>query len=104
MNDTITGIVIWPAGFKIRSKQDAQRFLFELVGKGSHYTFPDVNNHNFVYVISRHKANGEAAVIGHEKKGKNIFEPDFMYSGSEAVELAFKARKSINSRFFSEAA
>lgn len=99
MDDNITGIVISPADFCIRSKADASEFL-RMVGEGSIITVKDLSRPGMHFIIARYKGT-EFASVAYERDYKGVFEPDIMRNGKAAVDIVFKGRKSINHRFFS---
>ena len=86
-----------PADFKIRSKQDAERFLSELVKEGAKLEIQDVEDPECVDIINRSMVPHEPAYIAHEQKNWRRM---VMYRGEQAVELAYRAKESINAHFF----
>lgn len=104
MNGSIIHLSLYtrPVGFKIICKQDAMRFLNELISPASHFVFDDLNNPNYNYIVSRKEGGDAPATIAHERKGRSIFEPDLMHCDIDAVNMVYDARKSINRKFFSD--
>ena len=91
-------LVVQPDNFCIRSKQDAERFLTELFAKGGEAVVKDVSHRGMHLIINRRIK--DQTLVAYERDGKNIFEPDLMREGQDAVDLVYNCRKSINQRYF----
>ena len=99
MVEHISSIVVFPSGFKIRSKADAERFIKEMVAQGSDVCFLDVNDPSFYYVVTRAKNGGQTSVA-HISKTHLWYEPTLMLKGREAIDMVYAGRKSFNKKFF----
>ena len=100
MDGEMIAAVMHPEGFRIRSKKDAKRFLDDLFCQGSTATIKDVSHKGMHLIIDRRIS--EKTLVAYERDGKSILEPDLMRDGTDAVDIVWKCRKSINQRYFND--
>ena len=89
----MSSIFYAPTGFHIRSLADAAQVLNKYVVSGSEITVLDENRTHYLRIW---RPNKEPAVLCYDKVGKEWYDPDFMVSGKEAIELLWKHRKIFN--------
>ena len=93
MSQVITAI--FPSDFRVRSKKDAETLLTKYVADAE-IQIRDVDDKKYLYVIKRHHGKGKPADIARVSMDMEWYDPVLFYSGEKAIDMAFKARKSIN--------
>ena len=84
-----------PRNFGIRTKQDAKRFLSEMIEENSCFAIRDIHLPNkYQYIVYR-GTSSDTARIAYEPITSSMAKPKFLYCGQPAVDMAYKGRKSV---------
>ena len=106
-NDRITLAARYPSGFKIERREDARRFLNEMILPGGSMVVKDLQNPSLNYVICRSTGDSEQAAppatVAYGRFGISLAQqPDPVYDGDDAVEMVYEGRDTFNKRLFTE--
>ncbi len=87
-------VMVLPLGFRIKTKENAKEFLPH-VSQNTDIIVADLNRNGWVYHI-RLTSDGRPAISHVEAYGDPLQNVELMMTGVDAVEMVYKARRSIN--------
>lgn len=99
MDNHIVSVIVRPAGFRIRSYADAERFCKNIMQSDNTYEIPDADDQTLYHVLVKDKEG--RVVMGSAHYGTDPLLAEIpCCDGRNLIRRVYQIRKSINLKYF----